>query len=69
MDNANTTHGKFTPQVYTVSNMNKHFNLGVTTLNWIDIKNNFLEFVIKEIGEEHRESVKKGLGKLHSPKI
>ena len=69
MDNATTPPGNFAPHVYTVSNMNKQLNLGVTTLNWNDIKNNFLEFVIKEIGEEHRESAKKALGKLHSPKV
>ena len=69
MDNATTPPGNFTPHVYTVSNMNKQLNLGVTTLNWNDIKNNFLEFVIKEIGEEYRESAKKALGKLHSPKV
>lgn len=69
IDNANTSPGDFTPHVYTASNINKQLNLGVTTLNWNDIKNNFLEFVVKEIGENNRDTTKKALGKLHSPKL
>ena len=69
IDNANTTPGDFAPHVYIASNISKQLNLGVTTLNWNDIKNNFLEFVVKEIGENNRDTAKKALGKLHSPKL
>ena len=69
MDNANSSAGDFTPHFYTASNIKKKQNLGVTTLNWNDIKNNFLEIVVNEIGEQYRDNTKKALGKLHSPKL
>ncbi len=69
MDNSNTSPTDFTPHIYTASNIKKQINLGVTTLNWNDIRNNFLEFIVKEIGEQYRDNTKKALGKLHSPKV
>ena len=56
------------PRVYK-ARIKKHFDFGVTTLNWNDIKNTFLDFVVDEIGEEKREKAKKALGKLSSPKL
>ncbi|KAA0004695.1 MAG: hypothetical protein FE038_01920 [Thermoplasmata archaeon] len=69
MDNCETTPGKWTPHIHKPPNINKRLYFGVSTLNWNDIKNNFLDCIVGEIGEEHREDVKKAIGKLMSPKI
>ena len=66
MDNSDTR--SMTPYVYR-ANQRKKYDFGVTTLNWNDIKNNFLDFVVGEIGERGRGNAKKALGKLSSPKI
>jgi hypothetical protein len=67
MDNHNQK--QMTPNVYKASHKNKKFDFGVTTLNWNDIKNTFLDFVVEEIGEEHRDHAKKALNHLSSPKL
>ncbi|MBN2603170.1 MAG: hypothetical protein JXA91_03450 [Candidatus Thermoplasmatota archaeon] len=66
MDNSNTQY--MLPFVYK-ANQKKRFDFGVTTLNWNDVKTNFLDFVVAEIGEDKRENVKKAIGKLSSPKL
>jgi hypothetical protein len=66
MDNSDTRH--MAPGVYKASKK-KRYDFGVTTLNWNDIKNTFLDYVIEEIGEKHREETKKAIGKLTSPKL
>ncbi len=66
MDNSDTR--KITPTVYKASSKKK-YDFGVTSLNWNDIKNTFLDFVVEEIGENNRKIAKKALGKLTSPKI
>jgi len=66
MDNSDTRH--MAPGVYKAS-MKKRHDFGVTTLNWNDIKNTFLDFVVNEIGEQHREEAKKAIVKLSSPKL
>jgi hypothetical protein len=66
MDNSDTRH--MAPGVYKLSKK-KRYDFGVTTLNWNDIKNTFLDFVVEEIGEEHRDQAKKALVKLSSPKL
>lgn len=66
MDNSDTRH--MAPGVYKASAKKRH-DFGVTTLNWNDIKNTFLDFVVDEIGEEHRDAAKKAIGKLASPKL
>lgn len=67
MDNSDLRH--MAPGVYKATHKNKRYNFGVTTLNWNDIKNTFLDFVVEEIGEKNRDNAKKALGKLSSPKI
>lgn len=67
MDNGDTK--KMMPTVYKGVSHGKKFDFGVTTLNWNDIKNTFLDFIVEEIGEENRKTVKKALGKLSSPKL
>ncbi|MFO8077618.1 MAG: hypothetical protein R6U21_03115 [Thermoplasmatota archaeon] len=67
MDNSDTK--QISPSVYKATHGNKKFDFGVTTLNWNDIKNTFLDYVVDEIGENKREQAKKALGKLSSPKI
>ena len=66
MDNSDTRH--MAPGVYKAS-QKKRYDFGVTTLNWNDIKNTFLDFIVDEIGEQHREQAKKAIGKLSSPKL
>jgi hypothetical protein len=56
------------PRIYKAKTK-KSFDFGVTTLNWNDIKNTFLDFVVNELGEEKRLKAKKALGKLSSPKL
>lgn len=69
MDNTDTSKGNFKPKIYTAAQLNKKLNLGVTTLNWTDIKDNFLDVIVTQIGEDHRDPTKKALSKLHSPKL
>lgn len=69
MDNCDTKPGKWSPHIHKASNVNKKIYFGVSTLNWTDIKNNFLDCVVGEIGEENRECTKKAVGKLLSPKL
>jgi hypothetical protein len=66
MDNSDTSNMK--PYVYK-ANIGKKCSFGVSTLNWNDIKNNFMDFLIAEIGENHRDNIKKAIGKLVSPKL
>ena len=66
MDNGDTRN--MAPGVYK-ADKKKKYNFGVTSLNWNDIKSTFLDIVVGEIGEEHRDQVKKALVKLSSPKI
>jgi hypothetical protein len=67
MDNCDTT--KWAPHIHKASNVSKKLYFGVTTLNWSDIKNNFLECVVSEIGERNREEVKRAIARLLSPKL
>ncbi|MDG6218181.1 MAG: hypothetical protein QCI00_01925 [Candidatus Thermoplasmatota archaeon] len=65
----NSDYKQMTPSVYKATHGRKKFNFGVTTLNWNDIKNTFLDYVVEEIGEENRTSAKKALSNLSSPKL
>ena len=69
MDNCEITSGKWSPHIHKAPNVNKKQYFGVSTLNWNDIKNNFMGCIVGEIGEENRENVKKAIGKLASPKL
>ena len=69
MDNCDTNPGKWSPHIHKASNVNKRLYFGVTTLNWGDIKNNFLDCIIGEIGNENKDHVKKAVSKLLSPKL
>jgi hypothetical protein len=66
MDNADIR--QMMPHVYK-AHQKKKFDLGVTTLNWNDIKTKFTNYIILELGEKQRNNVKKAIGKLNSPKI
>ncbi len=66
MDNSDPS--TMVPNVYK-ANQDKKFDFGVTTLNWNDIKNSFMNYIIDEIGKKHKGQVKKAMGKLTSPKI
>ena len=45
IDNCDTSPERWTPHIHKASNVNKKLYLGVTTLNWNDIKNNKAECV------------------------
>jgi len=69
MDNCDTSPGKWAPHIHKASNVNKKLYFGVSTLNWNQIKDNFMNCIIDEIGETHKNSVKKAVGKIASPKL
>ena len=69
MDNCDINPGSWSPHIHKASNVNKKLYFGVSTLNWSNIKDNFLECVVEEIGENHRSSVRKAVGQILSPKI
>lgn len=69
MDNCNIAPGKWSPHIHKAPNVNKKLYFGVSTLNWNDIKNNFTDCIVGEIGEKHQDDVKKAVGKLSSPKL
>ena len=69
IDNCETKPGKWSPHVHKPPDINKKLYFGVSTLNWGDIKNNFLETIVGETGENCRKDVKKAFGKLTSPKL
>ena len=69
MDNCDTTSGKWAPHIHKAPQVNKKLYFGVSTLNWGDIKTNFYECVVNEIGEDCRNDVKKAVSKLLSPKL
>lgn len=69
MDNCDVAPGKWSPHVHKASNVTKKLYFGVTTLNWGDIKDNFLDCIVGELGEKHKGQAKKAVGKLLSPKI
>lgn len=69
MDNCDIKEGKWSPHIHKAENVKKKLYFGVTTLNWGDIKNNFLDVVISEIGKDHEKGVKKAISKLLSPKL
>ena len=69
MDNCDTKPGKWSPHIHKLPNLKQKLYFGVSTLNWNDIKNNFCDCIIGEIGEKHKNNVKKAVGKLLSPKL
>jgi hypothetical protein len=69
MDNADSSDGSLVPHIYKAGTKHKKVDLGVTTLNWNDIKNRFMDHIIRELGENNRNQVKKAVTKLSSPKL
>lgn len=69
MDNCDMTPGRWAPHIHKPPQVNKKLYFGVSTLNWNDIKNNFLSCIVGEIGEEFEDDVRKAIGKLISPKL
>ena len=69
MDNCDITPGKWSPHIHKASNVKKKLYFGVTTLNWGDIKNSFLDCIVGEMGDKNKTHAKKAVSKLMSPKI
>jgi len=67
MDNADPR--QMMPRVYKASTGKKKHEFGVTTLNWNDIKTKFTDYIVAELGEKQRGTVRKAIGMLSSPKI
>ena len=69
MDNCDISPGKWSPHIHKASNVKKKLYFGVSTLNWGDIKNNFLDCIVGELGENQRKNAKRAVSKLLSPKL
>ena len=69
MDNCDTKSGKWSPHIHKAPNVKNKLYFGVSTLNWNDVKNNFIDCVSAEIGGKQHENVRKAVGKLSSPKL
>jgi hypothetical protein len=69
MDNCDTRPGKWAPHIHRASNVAKKLYFGVTTLNWNEIKDNFLNVIIAEIGTTYKSDAKKAIVNLLSPKL
>ena len=69
MDNCDTKSSKWSPHIHKAPNVGKKLYFGVTTLNWNNIKDNFTDCLIGEIGDKEKNNVRKAVGKLSSPKI
>jgi len=67
MDNADKR--QMMPGLYKASTGKKRHDFGITTLNWNDIRNTFLDYIVDEIGSKNKEKAKKAINKLNSPKI
>lgn len=68
MDNADIREGNWMPHIYKASNPKKQLTLGISTLNWNDMKKGFLDHIVTELGEPYREPAKNAVKKLSSPK-
>ena len=69
MDNCDTAPGKWAPHIHKAQNVGKKLYFGVSTLNWNDIKDNYRDCIIGEIGQKYSNNVKKAISKLMSPKL
>ena len=68
MDNSDISESNWTPHVYKASHPKKQLSLGISTLNWNDMKKSFLDHVITELGEQYRQPAITAVKKLSSPK-
>lgn len=69
MDNCDTRPGKWAPHIHRAQNVAKKLYFGVSTLNWNEMKENFLACIISEIGDANLKDAKKAVVRLLSPKI
>ena len=69
MDNCDIRPGKWAPHIHRASNVAKKLYFGVTTLNWNEIKDNFLATIIAEIGDIYKTDTKKAVVNLLTPKL
>ena len=69
MDNCDVRPGKWAPHIHRASNVAKKLSFGVSTLNWNEIKDNFLVCIVSEIGPEFAKDAKKAVVNLLSPKL
>lgn len=69
MDNCDTRPGKWAPHIHKASNVAKRLYFGVSTLNWNEIKEDFLDCIIGEIGDGYKKDAKKAVVNLLSPKL
>lgn len=69
MDNCDIRPGKWAPHIHKASNVAKKLYFGVSTLNWNEIKENFLAVIISEMGDASKKDAKKAVVNLFSPKF
>ncbi len=69
MDNCDTREGKWAPHIHKKEDVARKLYFGVTTLNWNEIKENFTNVLIAELGTQHKNDIKRAVTKLLSPKI
>jgi len=68
LDNCDTGPGKWFPHIHKPG-VDKKYYLGISTLNWNQLKNKLLECFVSETKEDYREDFKKAVDKLLSPKL
>lgn len=69
MDNCDIRPGHWSPHIHKATNVAKKLSFGVSTLNWNEIKDNFLAVISSEIGDAYKKDAKKAVAKLLSPKL
>jgi hypothetical protein len=69
MDNCDRRPGRWAPHIHRASQVAKKLYFGVSTLNWNEIKENFLSTIIAEIGDTYKADAKKAVVDLLSPKL
>ena len=69
MDNCDLSPGKWSPHIHKLPNVSKKLYFAVSTLNWNNVKNNFADCIVDEIGIKNKDKVKKAVNQLSSPKL
>ena len=70
MDNCDVGTGKWAPHIHKAPQIDKKLYFPVSTLNWNDMKNNFFECIVGELGENcKKDEVRKAIAQLSSPKV
>jgi hypothetical protein len=70
MDNCDTGAAKWAPHIHKAPQIDKKLYFPVSTLNWNDMKANFSDCIVAELGDQCRkDEVRKAIAQLASPKV